>query len=255
MPTDKPTEKLPAKTARLARHESAVKTAEEANANLRALEEQFLAAKAKSLVATEEAEAAYQDAYAEEITEAARTAKENEDRHHEEHGKHCKSIEERKAARVARGEAACAHDAIKVITIDGFTHPVVSAHGLFLGTHGFKQPRGAIDKLNPATEPRAGSRYKVACGYSVDAAHDELDHERFDQTKKPDCTACADAIGAMDQKVIPDTRGDYLSAKEQIAHARAENARRNKESSLRAEGAAEPPRAIVVPKGDEVSGL
>ncbi len=222
-PTDKPTEKMSAdKTARLTTHDAAKSEAERAEAELRELEAKLEAAKAGHAEALIAVDKTYSEAYAEEIAEGARQVEANDKRHKAECAKHCKSIESRRAAREKRGEAAIAHDAITVVTIDDVVHQVVAAHGLFLGTHGFTQDR---------KEPGAGSRYKVACGYSIDAPHDELDHERFDQTKKPDCPACEKALAAMETGEMEDARSDYLTSKEQITFARFENAKRNKASS------------------------
>jgi hypothetical protein len=84
-------------------------------------------------------------------------------------------------------------------------------------------------------EPRDGNRYLAACLLSVDAPHDELLHDRFVQGKKPDCTACATNLKAMDAGEIEDRRAEYLTADEQIALARARQKEANRRSSERAD--------------------
>ncbi len=244
MPTDKPTDKMPAdKNARLTTHDAAKSEAERAEAEVRDLEARLEAAKAGHAQALVTVQETHAEAYAEELSEHAINVEVNDLNHKKECEKHCKGIESRRAARVSRGESAVAHDAITVVTIDDLVHTVVSAHGLFLGTHGFNLDRkrkapadlstpfagDPMEAGDPPTHP--GSRYKVACGFSVDAAHDELDHERFDQTKSPDCPACAKALAMMEAGEMKDARSDYLTSKEQIALARKENANRNKATS------------------------
>lgn len=206
------------KAQRIADHEAAKTRAEQAASSLANLMAQVAAAQDEQRLTAEAASASHLEAFAEEIAAETKRCKDNEDRHKAACAKHCESIEQRGKAREAKGEAACAHDSVSVVTLDGKVHTVVSAHGLKLGTRGFAG--------HDRDKPCEGSRYKVACGLSVDAAHDELDHERFDQTKTANCPKCAGAIAMMDSGELPDERGDYLTSAEQLAHAKAENERK-----------------------------
>lgn len=169
-------------------------------------------------IARQSAEAA---AFAEDITKAKAEAEANHSRQRADHDKHVQSIEARKQQ---MNDEPIDHTKLEVATLGGKVHQIVSAHGLKLGHHGFRGP--------PARKPgegnpkgRPGSRYKMACGLSVDAPHDELYHERFEQGKEVDCQRCIDAIAAGA------TRSDYLTSEEQLAHARAEVKRKNRESN------------------------
>lgn len=169
-------------------------------------------------IARESAEGA---AFAKDIAKAKAEAKANHSRQRADHDKHVQHIEARKKA--ARGVDPD-HTKLEVATLGDKVHQIVSAHGLKLGHHGFRGP--------PARKPgegnpkgRPASRYKMACGLSVDAPHDELHHERFEQGKEVDCQRCLDAIAAGT------TRSDYLTSDEQLAHARAEVKRKNRESN------------------------
>lgn len=210
------------KSARIKALDEAKANVETAHANLAELEQRFLDAKAGYATSIMAAEKAHEEAFAEEHEAAARDAKENDKRHRAHCEKHCKDIEQRKKAREAKGEHELRPHDVKVVAIDGAIHQVIAAHELMLGACGF----------HTASKPRPGSRFLVACGYSVDAPHDELDHERFDQAAAT-CPRCQGALAKMAAGEIPDRRGDYLSSKEQIAHARAENERRKKTSTER----------------------
>ncbi len=204
----------PTKNDLIAAHDEAVAQALVTNDNVEALERALAIAREANAKAAAAVEAAHEAAFAEEIAEAKRVAEENELRHKAEHAKHCHGIQDRKAAREAKGEHCCAHDKVAKMTIDGSTHHVVKAHGLLAGTAGFAG--GA---------PREGSRYYAACGLTKDTPHDELDHECFDQSKTVDCSVCF---------VVDDVApSDYLTAKEHIAHVRAQNAKANKASGRR----------------------
>ncbi len=203
----------PTKNDLVAAHDAAAAQAAVAQDNVEALERALAIAKETHAKAAAEAESAQQAAFADEIAEAKRVAEENELRHKAEHAKHCHGIQDRKAAREAKGEHCCAHDKVAKMTIDGSTHHVVKAHGLLAGTAGFAG--GA---------PREGSRYYAACGLTKDTPHDELDHECFDQGVEVDCPDC------LALEVAP---SDYLTAKEHIAHVRAQNAKANKASGRR----------------------
>jgi len=192
MPTDKET--------RLAALEAAKAHAEASTSSLSDLEAQFNAAREEALAAASAHEIALAAAFAEEDAQALATATANEERHARECVEHRRHIASRKS------ETPPDHTAIEVVAIDGATHEVVAAHGLLLGHRGF------------GGEAREGSRYGCACGLSVDVPHDELDDERFEQGKAVDCGACNTAGVA---------KSDYLTANEQLAHARAENKLRN----------------------------
>ncbi len=201
----------------LAKLEDAKRAQTDASTRLSELLAQVDVARADAQATQDAADKAHADAYAEEIAEADRQAKHHEKLHHASHDAHHADVARRRQARIDRGESATPHDSVRVVLIDGNVHQVVAAHGLMIGAHGFNRNRD---------EPAHGSRYKTACGFTVDAPHDELDHTRFDQLATPDCPACDSALSAG--KV---TRSDYLTADEHIAHVRAENARRNKRVS------------------------
>ncbi len=183
------------------------------------LRQQLIEAEEKHAAALAEATRLYGEANAEEILALADAAEVNQKRHDNECRKHCDHIQKRRGERKHRGGQRCAHDQVKVFTVDGETHTVVSAHELLVKPHGF------------GTEPRDGSRYRAACDMTVDAPHDELDHDRFDQSKTASCTRCADVVAKMDAGEIPNKRSDYLSAAEHLAHVRKETRRRNRGES------------------------
>ncbi|HZJ65894.1 MAG TPA: hypothetical protein VFD36_20445 [Kofleriaceae bacterium] len=195
---------------------------EEAEAKVLDLAAQLEAARQAQTDAEAAHEAAHAEAYAEEIAAAAAEAKANHERHEKDGARIAAQLKVKREAREKAG-VPLDHTAIEVFTVDGKTHQVIAAHGLALGHAGFA-----------GGERRDGSRYKAACGLSVDAPHDELDHARFD--KKPaDCPKCAQAIADMDAGKIPDQRSEYLTGEEQLAHARRVNKERNAKSSELAE--------------------
>lgn len=222
MSDSKPTQKSPAKTTLIAKHEEAVSKTEALKLEIVDLEQRVAAAREAFVKSEQEAQTAHEAAYAEEIAAAQKTAQDNELRHKAHHDGHCKSIESRRKSREARGEKCCAHDQVKVFTVDGFTHEVIAAHGLTVNSHGFASHQGR----------RESSRYKAGCGLSVDTPHDELDHERFDQGKPVNCPTCIDVRKKIDAGEIAGGN-DYLTAKEHLAMVREMNKRRNKELTER----------------------
>jgi hypothetical protein len=187
--------------------EAAKLATESADAKLAALSEELQEAYAARVAAEQEAELLHAQAYAAEIAKAKADTEANEKRHRAECKKHCEHIEARKAA-----HAPADHQTLMVVKIDGKVHQIVRAHGLLHGHHGFA-----------GSERREASRYYTAEGYSIDAAHDELAHERFDQTQPVDCPICLELAGAV--------TSDYLTADEHIAMVRAEQKRKNAASS------------------------
>ena len=210
------------KAGRMVRHEEAAAKAVDTGRTLLELRAATAAAEIAHAEALGEAEKLYGEAYADDMLAQMVEAETNEKRHKEAHGAHCHGIGRRRAERLAKGESEPDHRSIKVFTVDGATHEVVSAHGLLVGCHGFAGDRCAD-----------GSRYKAGCGISVDARHDELDHERFDQTRAPNCAACGSAIAMMGTGELPDARSEYLTAAEAVAHTRARHKRENRDSSER----------------------
>jgi hypothetical protein len=210
------------KAGRMAKHELALAAVDTARKSLLDVREAAVAAEIAHAEALAEAERLYGEAYAEDIMAAVQTAKVAEKRHAHQCEEHRARIHKRRLEREKRGDALPAPHLIKVFTVDGATHEVVSAHELLVGSTGIASGK-----------PAHGSRFKAGCGLSVDAPHDELDHERFDQTAAPSCAKCGAAIAMMGTGEIADERGEYLSSKEQLAHVRGVYRRRNQESSGR----------------------
>lgn len=205
----------PDKASLIAKADLATSTRESAEKRVAELAAELEAARQQHTDATAAEEKAHAEAFAEERAASAAEAKANHERHHQEHAAHRASIAARRTAREKAEPSPIDHTSLKVMTIDGKTHEIVAAHGLMLGHHGF------------GDKARDASRYTAACGLSVDAAHDELDHERFEQQAAPNCPACKQALLEMDNGERKDLRSDYLTADEQLAFAREQNKRRN----------------------------
>lgn len=217
------------KTARLDAHDRAKGQAETTRRRLEQLGAEFEEAKKAHMDAVADVEATEQAAFSEEQAEHHKRCQDNEHAHKHAHGRHCRNITERRREREARGESID-HKMISVVTIDDATHLVVAAHGLLHGAHGFEGGKGR----------REASRYTMACELSVDSPHDELDHERFDQTKIADCRTCLSAMMEMAAGTRPDLRSEYLSSEEHLAHIRAKIAHENRgRSPLEHQGAQE----------------
>lgn len=214
-------ENKPDKAARMAALESAKADRDTAEQRLAELLGQVEQARVDAATAVAAHELMEQEATSEEREAARVNAEQNAARHRSICAAHRENIEARKGGPAFRGAGGHVepidHKTIRVMTIDDKTHHVVSAHGLKLGHRGF----------DPDGKPREASRYTGACKISVDAPHDELAHERFDQTREVDCKGCLAAIDT----VAP---SDYLTADEQLAHQRAKNEQRNRESNARA---------------------
>lgn len=177
----------------------------------------FEAARDAHQKAQENAEAVYAREHAEEIAWREATALENHDRDVLERQRTNLDLDNRRKV-----GPPIDHSAIATFTIDGSVHQVIAIHGLML------DHKGSGDKARDA------NRYLAACGLSIDAPHDELVHDRFVQGE-PDCKTCAANLKAMDAGEIEDRRGEYLTADEQIAFARAKQKEANRRSSERAD--------------------
>lgn len=111
--------------------------------------------------------------------------------HHDAHESRRQSLAADLATRHAKhpkranGELDIDPDKVLTIAIDGKIHIVTSRTPLKLGT------RGRTGEHQ--SKPRPGSRYVLACGLQVDAAHDELVLDEYAQAKS-DCPRCETAI-------------------------------------------------------------
>lgn len=187
--------------------EAAKRNVDTKNQRLAALLDEVSKAQAEVFAAADVHQQAEVEAHAEEVAEAQLVAQANEKRHHEECHKHCKKMSER---RKARRDHKCDHTKIQVMTIDGKTHTIVAAHGLKLGHKGFE------------STAKEASRYRAACGLSVDAPHEEVHHhERFDQDVPANCEDCATALKGMESGSVQDLRSEYLTGDEHQAYVRA----------------------------------
>lgn len=161
-----------------------------------AAERALLDARRNAALAHEEADTKHAELYAEDLAIARANAQENHDRHCRQVDQHRDELAER---RTARGHEAGSPavwidpDSILTVTVDGATHVVTERSDLKLGHHGM------TGRPHLKEDPRHGSRFKVACGMTVDAPHDELVSERFEQ-RKSDCAACLAELAAPTEK-------------------------------------------------------
>lgn len=212
MPNDNTNDEL------LRKLEEAKQTAVDADARLAELLGQVEDAQIARMSAMEAVETAHLEATAEERAAKLAEAEVNEHRHRTMCREQCDHIASRKGGDPYRSSPEPNPDptAIGKMMLDGHTHEIVAAHGLKHGHRGF------------GDQPREASRFVAACKLSVDAPHDELHHERFDQTSEVDCPGC---LAAAQEGTAP--RSDYLTADEHQAHQRALNKTRNREARQR----------------------